>query len=47
MPLNLFLNCGVVIHATRVNRVIVVVLVDHDDVTVIKLRVVLTVLHGS
>ena len=47
MPLNLFLNCGVIIHATRVNRVIVVVLVDHYDVTVIELRVILTVLHGS
>ena len=47
MPLDLFLNRGGVIHAARVNRVIVVVLVDHDDVAVIKLRVVLAVLHGS
>ena len=47
MPLNIFLNRGGVIHAARVNRVIVVVFVDHDDVTVIKLRVVLAVLHGS
>ena len=47
MPLGLFLNRGGVIHAARVNCIIVVVLVDHDDVTVIKLRVILAVLHGS
>ena len=47
MPLDLFLNRGGVIHAARVNRVIVVVLVDHYDVTVIELRVILTVLYGS
>ena len=43
----LFLHhCVRVIHATRVNRIVVVVLVDHDYVAVIELRVILTVLHS-
>ena len=50
MPIDHFFisNLGSsVFHATRVNRIIVVILIDHDNVAVVKLSVILAILNGS
>ena len=42
-----FLNCCGVVHIARVNSIIVVILIDHNDIAVVKLSMILTVLYWS